>query len=136
MGPWLAGAALRGVSVPLSPSHGVSVQERALGGKLLLSTWGQQLPAPGSWGPPAEGWSERHGPQNGSCPWGHFSVILLVTFQPHCLPLVEKFYRKCWSGASLVAQWLRIHLPVQGTRVRALVREDSTRRLSSCGAQA
>ena len=28
--------------------------------------------------------------------------------------------------ASLVAQWLRIHLPVQGTRVRALVWEDPT----------
>ena len=28
--------------------------------------------------------------------------------------------------ASLVAKWLRIHLPMQGTRVRALVREDPT----------
>ena len=28
--------------------------------------------------------------------------------------------------ASLVAQWLRIHLPMQGTRVWALVREDPT----------
>ena len=28
--------------------------------------------------------------------------------------------------ASLVAQWLRIRLPMQGTRVRALVREDAT----------
>ena len=28
--------------------------------------------------------------------------------------------------ASLVAQWLRIHLPMQGTRVRALVQEDPT----------
>ena len=28
--------------------------------------------------------------------------------------------------ASLVAQWLRIHLPMQGTRVRALVWEDPT----------
>ena len=28
--------------------------------------------------------------------------------------------------ASLVARWLRIRLPVQGTRVRALVREDPT----------
>ena len=27
-------------------------------------------------------------------------------------------------GPSLVAQWLRIHLPMQGTWVRALVRED------------
>ena len=29
-------------------------------------------------------------------------------------------------GASLVAQWLRIHLPMQGTWVRALVWEDPT----------
>ena len=30
------------------------------------------------------------------------------------------------KGASLVAQWLRVCLPVQGTRVRALVWEDPT----------
>ena len=30
------------------------------------------------------------------------------------------------SGASLVAQWLRICLPMQGTRVQALVWEDPT----------
>ena len=30
------------------------------------------------------------------------------------------------QGTSLVAQWLRIRLPMQGTRVRALVREDPT----------
>ena len=29
-------------------------------------------------------------------------------------------------GTSLVAQWLRIRRPMQGTRVRALVREDPT----------
>ena len=28
--------------------------------------------------------------------------------------------------AFLVTQWLRIHLPMQGTQVRALVREDPT----------
>ena len=33
-------------------------------------------------------------------------------------------------GTSLVAQWLRIRLPMQGTHVRALVREDPT----CCGA--
>ena len=33
-------------------------------------------------------------------------------------------------GTSLVVQWLRIRLPTQGTRVRALVREDPT----CCGA--
>ena len=30
------------------------------------------------------------------------------------------------SRASLVAQWLGIHLPMQGTQVQALVREDPT----------
>ena len=34
------------------------------------------------------------------------------------------------SWASLVVQWLRIHLPMQGTQVRALVQEDPT----CCGA--
>ena len=33
---------------------------------------------------------------------------------------------KGWLGASLVVQWLRIRLPMQGTWVRALVREDPT----------
>ena len=35
-------------------------------------------------------------------------------------------WTKTKSWASLVAQWFRIHLPMQGTRVRALVREDPT----------
>ena len=34
------------------------------------------------------------------------------------------------KGASLVVQWLRIHLPMQGTWVQALAREDPT----CCGA--
>ena len=33
---------------------------------------------------------------------------------------------KKWAGASLVGQWLRICLPMQGTRVRVLVWEDRT----------
>ena len=37
---------------------------------------------------------------------------------PRCLRIVF------W--ASLVVQWLRIHLPMQGTWVRALVQEDPT----------
>ena len=34
--------------------------------------------------------------------------------------------KKTCLRASLVAQWLRIRLPMQGTRVRALVLEDPT----------
>ena len=30
------------------------------------------------------------------------------------------------GGTSLVAQWLRIRLPMQGTRIQSLVREDPT----------
>ena len=35
-------------------------------------------------------------------------------------------FKKCIWGTSLVVQWLRIRLPIQGTRVRALVQEDPT----------
>ena len=41
-----------------------------------------------------------------------------------CMTPALSHYLK--TRASLVAQWLRIRLPVQGTRVRALVREDPT----------
>ena len=40
--------------------------------------------------------------------------------------LVAQRLRICLLRASLVVQWLRIRLPMQGTRVPALVREDST----------
>ena len=40
---------------------------------------------------------------------------------PHEMNILETQVR-----ASLVAQWLGIHLPMQGTWVRALVREDPT----------
>ena len=38
----------------------------------------------------------------------------------------EAYQIKKQTGASLVVQWLRICLPMQGTRVRALVWEDPT----------
>ena len=40
-----------------------------------------------------------------------------------CAPTLHK---KGLIGASLVEQWLRVRLPMQGTRVRALVWEDPT----------
>ncbi|XP_059758590.1 histone-lysine N-methyltransferase SETDB2 isoform X5 [Balaenoptera ricei] len=43
-------------------------------------------------------------------------------------PLVAFFTNRKTNGASLVAQWLRICLPMRGTRVRALVWEDPTYR--------
>ena len=39
---------------------------------------------------------------------------------------IDKWVQKSTSGASLVAQWLRTRLPVQGTWVGSLVREDPT----------
>ena len=39
---------------------------------------------------------------------------------------IDDFGLRISSGTSLVAQWLRIYLPMQGTRGRALVREDPT----------
>ena len=43
-----------------------------------------------------------------------YSGKLILTLKTH------------YKGASRVAQWLRICLPMQGTRVRALVWEDPT----------
>ena len=43
-----------------------------------------------------------------------------------CLWLCLKHPKITYLGTSLVVQWLRIRLPMQGTRVRALVREDPT----------
>ena len=43
---------------------------------------------------------------------------------------MHKILFKLYVGVSLVVQWLRICLPMQGTQVRALVREDPT----CCGA--
>ena len=40
--------------------------------------------------------------------------------------LDKTIIQKDTRRASLVAQWLRIHLPMQGTLVQALVREDPT----------
>ena len=40
--------------------------------------------------------------------------------------VLSQFKFKSFLGISLVAQWLRIHLPMQGTQVRSLVREDPT----------
>ncbi|KAJ8782003.1 hypothetical protein J1605_010516 [Eschrichtius robustus] len=42
------------------------------------------------------------------------------------VPCLMELYENHVSGASLVAQWLRIRLPMQGTRVQALVQEDPT----------
>ena len=44
---------------------------------------------------------------------------------PHIVWL-EKEIKTCIHGASLVAQWLRIRLPVKSTQVWALVQEDPT----------
>ena len=40
------------------------------------------------------------------------------------IDLLDAGLQKTFNWASLVAQWLRVCLPVQGTRVRALVWED------------
>ena len=40
--------------------------------------------------------------------------------------LIYLLFKKDRNGASLVAQWLRIRLPMQGTRVPALAQEDPT----------
>ena len=65
-----------------------------------------------------------------------------LSFYPLCIPVLGiqlllnrfLFKRLCLLGVSLVAQWLRILLPMQGTRVQALARKilHATEQLSPC----
>ena len=55
-------------------------------------------------------------------------TICISTFCHNALDPAPNYCIKSW--ASLVTQWLRIRLPMQATRVRALVWEDPT----CCGA--
>ena len=81
--------------------------------------------------------------QKESCTTMFIAVLFTIARtwkQPKC-PSLDEWIKKMWHiytmeyysaikrnkiGASLVAQWLRICLPMQGTRVRALVWEDPT----------
>ena len=51
-------------------------------------------------------------------------AIFISDFPRGVIP--NGFKRQLTFWASLVAQWLRVCLPMQGTRVRALVWEDPT----------
>ena len=56
----------------------------------------------------------------------YFLVSLFIKCTIKKKALHTEIYRhlkKCSLGTSLVVQWLRLHLPVQGVWVRSLVRE-------------
>ena len=61
------------------------------------------------------------GPARVLCTYNHVVICRAELQRPP-----STFDRNYTAGSSLVAQWLRIRLPAQGTRVRALVREDPT----------
>ena len=63
-----------------------------------------------------------HDSKNFSLKFYNFFVLYILSL----LQLVHTTFKTVILGASLVAQWLRICLPMQGTRVRALVWEDPT----------
>ena len=52
-------------------------------------------------------------------------IYFLSAYKYFIIPYEVSVTKKVW-GPSLVAQWLRICLPMQGTQVRALVQEDPT----------
>ena len=67
------------------------------------------------------------GPRPGTSNFSKKSSLFLMdmAFKDHNLN-VSFLFKNYLPGASLVAQWLRICLLMQGTRVRALVWEDPT----------
>ena len=72
-------------------------------------------------------WCRKHGPEViSNCKLLSFYLSYKGRrFSP--IYVWKQYIRKLLlQGTSLVAWWLRIRLPMQGTRVRALVREDPT----------
>ena len=67
-------------------------------------------------------------PMNRGYRWLYSSPLLSLGVWHHDLGLLHRksSRQKPQIKTSVVAQWLRIRLPMQGTRVRALVREDPT----------
>ena len=55
----------------------------------------------------------------------NFHAFIMISHKPY-LKRWHSVYIRIINRASLVAQWLRIRLPRQGTWVQALVREDPT----------
>ena len=54
------------------------------------------------------------------------NILILQMRKLRAREVLKVTVNNCRTGASLVAQWLRICLLMQGTRVRALVWEDPT----------
>ena len=55
-----------------------------------------------------------------------FFTIIAIHVHENILENVKRQLKLKLFGTFLVAQWLRVRLPMQGTQVRALVREDPT----------
>ena len=56
----------------------------------------------------------------------HKEILVNLNLSRTSVVEVELTFKSIFWGASLVVQWLRIRLPMQGTQVRALVQEDPT----------
>ena len=66
--------------------------------------------------------------QKESCTRMFIAAVFTIarTWKQCKCPPTDEWIKKVRHRAFLVAQWLRVCLPVQGTRVRALVWEDPT----------
>ena len=98
---------------------------------LVCGAWGYLCGRPGRvWSYRPGTWTQRE--WQGKEPISGSQSSLLPSWQElllgasRCLMLLNLWVVKAVRGASLVAQWLRVCLLMQGTRVRALVWEDPT----------
>ena len=84
---------------------------------IVFFKWREGYPLK-SWGSPKEFWVHRS---------EYHNIFILSNCKcVHCISRLSLLKIIHIFGTSLVVQWLRIHLPVQGTWVWSLVREDPT----------
>ena len=71
---------------------------------------------------------QRNEVEIGNLPEKEFRIMMVKMIQDLGIRMEAKIKKnqEMFNRASLVAQWLRICLPMQGIRVRALVWEDPT----------
>ena len=78
-------------------------------------------------GPAKTNLDNSPGPSDSNRSWRQWREITVNLNFIHSPTIIHRWgHNKVISQASLVAQWLRIRLPMQGTQVCALVREDPT----------
>ena len=99
-------------------------REQSTGPQLHLTRFPGNSEAPDLWGH-SQSWKNIPEGKRSVTKW-QITLVNVIFFCEHIWKCTEMKSIKRSLRASLVAQWLRVSLPMKGTLVRALIQEDPT----------